>query len=98
MKSFCQSQLVLHLFRPELLISFGITSITKVKNIYQILGLLSQQFLRNIPPAGLTQPARLTGFPKICYPAPLIWTTRLVETCKYLDIQNVKVFLKYISK
>ena len=75
---FCLNWLILHLFRPELLFSFAITSVSKVKRHY--ISILLKNVKELFHPARLTQPARLTGFPKICYPARLIWTARLIGT------------------
>ena len=53
----------------------------KVKRHY--FSILLKNVKEIFPPAHLTQPACLTGFPKICYPAHLIRTARLIGTWGY---------------
>ena len=49
-------------------------------------------------PACSTQPACLTGFPKICYPARLIWTARLIGTWEYSQQikSTISIKAKYV--
>ena len=47
-------------------------------------------FQKALCPARLTQPARLTDFPKICHPTRLIWTAPLIGSWEYfMDLSSI---------